>query len=416
MLTFNNLIYRLINHSNKNVKLLTDEYIYSKTFNLDLIHSNPDTSFLSIICHCFICKEYDVSYKFQTFKNIIDNNFHSKEQKESFIQLFQNAQKKYKQFCKLAYLWKWKKAKCNITHDLYMTPITSDKYYVLSILQYKVKYLFSKNDLINIINNSLTHSPYVYAEPLSIKNPYNNLPFEKSILYNIYFFMKTNLFILPPIFHEYFICNFHLKIFRDNNECLIRTIYINKLLKNDNNKLVKHIHNMIDTYNENISINMQILIDTDFPKAILIKAMKPYLKLFYTSNYSINIIDKNTALNNLNYFLHKFKQNHHNFGRKIFKFKTSLFKTKKIMTFETEYKPLITNSYYQNYSNSHTEIIEDNTFIPHIINRINRTVLNNPLYDDSTDDISSVNDSDDEIGSMLVDNETDSTLIEYDSV
>ena len=30
MLTFNNLIYRLINHSNKNVKLLTNEFIHIK--------------------------------------------------------------------------------------------------------------------------------------------------------------------------------------------------------------------------------------------------------------------------------------------------------------------------------------------------------------------------------------------------
>ena len=135
MLTFNNLIYRSFNNSNKNVYLLTDEFIHSKTFNIDIINVNPHTCFLSIICHCFIYKEYDISYKFQNFKNIINNNFYNKEQKDSFIQLFQKTQKIYKQFCRLAYLWKWKKAKCNITHDLYMTPITSDKYYVLPILQ-----------------------------------------------------------------------------------------------------------------------------------------------------------------------------------------------------------------------------------------------------------------------------------------
>ena len=56
MLTFNNLIYRLINHSNKNVKLLTNEFINNKEFNLDIIDLNPDTSLLSIICHCFIYK------------------------------------------------------------------------------------------------------------------------------------------------------------------------------------------------------------------------------------------------------------------------------------------------------------------------------------------------------------------------
>lgn len=402
MLTFNNLIYRLINHSTKNVKLLTAEFIHSKTFNLDLIHVTPYTSFLLIICHCFIYKEFDISYKFQTFKNIIDNNFLSKEQKDSFIQLFQNAQKKYKQFCKLAYLWKWKKANCNITHDLYMTPITSDKYYVLSILQYGVKYIFSKNDLINIIKNSLAHSPYVYAEPLSIKNPYNNLPFEKCILYNIYFFMKTNLFTLPPIFHEYFMCNFHLKVFRDNNECLIRNIYIEKLLDRNNKYLLRNINNMINSYNKSKPDNMKISIDTDFPNDILIKAMKPYLKLYYTKNYSLDITEKNKCANDLNYYLYQLKKNNHNFGRKIINFTNKHINEKKqktIVTFNTVYTPLILKSYSQNYSSCHKEIIEDTedkTYIPYVTNRPNHTIfLDNSMYNmDEDEDEDTVIDSD----------------------
>lgn len=389
MLTFNNLIYKLINHSNKNVNLITDEFIHSKTFNVDIVNLNPETSFLSILCHCFIYKEYDISYKFQNFKDIINNNFYNKEQKTIFIQLFQNAQKKYKQFCKLAYLWKWKKSTCNITHDLYMRPITSEKYYILPILHYGVKYIFSKNDLINIINNSLAHSPDVYAEPLSIKNPYNNLPFEKSILYNIYFFIKKNLFTLPPIFHEYFICNFHLKIFRDNNECLIRNIYIEKLLNNNKIQLVNNINSMINLYNENKHHSMIINIDTDFPDDILIKAMKPYLKLFYTTNYSLDIIEKNKSANNLNYYLYQFKKKHNNFGRKIIKFTNN---NKTIVTFNTEYTNLIVKSYYQNYSNCHKEIIEDiddKTDIPYFtqLNRNNNFIFfDNSMNSDSDSD------------------------------
>lgn len=411
MLTFNNLIYRLINHSNKNVQLLTNEFIHSKTFNIDIINVNPYTCFLSIICHCFIYKEYDISYKFQNFKNIINNDFYNKEQKDSFIQLFQKTQKIYKQFCRLAYLWKWKKAKCNITHDLYMTPITCDKYYVLPILQDGIKYLFSKNDLINIINNSLAHSPYIYAEPLSIKNPYNNLPFDKSNLYNIYFFMKANFFTLPPIFHEYFMCNFHLKIFRDNNECLIRNIYIEKRLNSNNNDLVKNIHNMINSYNESKFNNMKISIDTNFPSDILIKAMKPYLKLYYTKNYSLDITEKNKCTNDLNYYLYQFKQKHPSFGRKILKFTNKDNKNKKtVVTFNTEYTHLVLKSYYQNYSSCHKEIIEDTedkTDIPYFMNRPNHTIFfENSMYNMDEDE-DTVIDSDSE---TLINSDDDDTV------
>ena len=87
-----------------------------------------------------------------------------------------------------------------------------------------IKYLFTKSDLTKIIENALINSPYIYAEPLPIRNPYNN-SFWKIHLYNIYFFMKHG-FILPRIFHQYFIHNFHLKVFRDNTECMIREMHI----------------------------------------------------------------------------------------------------------------------------------------------------------------------------------------------
>ena len=58
----------------------------------------------------------------------------------------------------------------------------------LSIVQDQKKYLFSIFDLKEIINKSLSNIDYGYPKILPIKNPYNNIPFTQSNLYNIYFF------------------------------------------------------------------------------------------------------------------------------------------------------------------------------------------------------------------------------------
>ena len=56
-----------------------------------------------------------------------------------------------------------------------------------------IRSLINPNDLIKIINTSLTNTSSFFIEPLPIKNPYNNIPFNKSVLYNIYFFIKLRL-------------------------------------------------------------------------------------------------------------------------------------------------------------------------------------------------------------------------------
>lgn len=350
MLTYRNIINNIINNTNS-YNLFTDKEYQP--------YINDKFTFIHIIYHFFFIQNeiVNTAKKFLFLKNMLNNPFFSNAEKEEVLTVFQKSQFYYKNFCKLAYIWKWKKTSSNINNDLYMNPINPNNKNICNILHKNCKYLFTYNDLKKIIENSLTNCEDLFTEPLPIKNPYNNIPFEKFNLYNIYFFMINKGFIVPIVFQEYFMHNFHLKIFRDNNEALIRKTYINNLLKQTNDKLIKDIHSMIRTYNTICKLNKKINIDKDFPNDILLNVMKPYLKLYYKLNYSLITTDRTNAGIDLNYHLDKFTEKHPTFGRKIIKL-GNIF-TKKKTIFIKDANPIILESYSKNYNTSHIEIIED---------------------------------------------------------
>ena len=86
-----------------------------------------------------------------------------------------------------------------------------------------------EQDITLIINMSLIHSLNLFADPLCIKNPYNNLPFSKSILYYIYHFIieKTNLSIkinYTELFFKFHRCNFCLTNFLNKYEYFLNNV------------------------------------------------------------------------------------------------------------------------------------------------------------------------------------------------
>lgn len=377
--------------------------------------------------------------KYEYVKNILTNPFYIKEHKMDFISKFQHIQRLYRVLSNFAYKYKWKRAKYAIKHDLLMNELSPDQYFVLPLLHNGKKYLFTKSDLTNIIETALTNSPYIYAEPLPVKNPYNNLIFGKSHLYTIYFFMKQGGFIFSRIFHEYFMCNFNLKYFRDNNETMIRKIYINKMVNtNDTTKLKADIKIMLRRYNSNQkNPNMVITVNPDFPSNILIDAMRPYLHLYYTFLHSLSIVEKNMATQELVFRLRKFKTKYPSFGRKCIKLSQSIMRTKPFgeTIYHSSYDKLVIQPFHKNFHTSHTEIIEDeydeekeNTpsfsnigfSIGSIIGTRNQTPIlsteddeddedDDTLFNDDTED-EDVNDDVDGVSESDIENTTTSTI------
>ena len=134
---------------------------------------------------------------------------------------------------------------------------------LITILEKNVIYKFRISDLINIINKSLSHSLDFFADPQTIKNPYTNLPFSICNLYNIYFKIKNSNYNLPILFHQFFVSNFEIVHFKNNNESLIRDKTIHYFLnKSTLNEKYIYILKMFYTHYKSVLFEIDIL----FPK------------------------------------------------------------------------------------------------------------------------------------------------------
>jgi hypothetical protein len=250
--------------------------------------------------------------KFKNIKNMLDNIFISESMKETILSIFSKTQRTYYAFSKLAYIYRFKKAKTMIKNDLYLNEIDENKTNVYTLFQYNAKYLFVINDLINLINNNLSNSPSFFMDPLTSKNPYNNIPFSDTDLYNIYFFIKNKNGIIPELFHNFFMCNFDVDQFTYDNECLIRNIAIHKYVFITHFDLLhSKVKLMLNTYLDKLYIH------EDFPKETLVNIMRPYLHLHYLDKYAIyGTIQKNESKQLLLAKLKQFYRYNPHFGKK----------------------------------------------------------------------------------------------------
>lgn len=293
----------------------SDQQKHAPIFSRDSIYDNSNLDSITVI----------VKSKFKHLNKILTNIFIQESIKQKFLNIFEKTQKTYYGFSKLAKLYKLKKYKSNvkINTDLYLNPIDPMNKNSILINQENNGYWFSISDLMNHIETSLINSPFFFSEPLHPKNPYNNIPFSKTTLYNIYFHVaEIRRQFIPPIFHNFFLCNFDLEKFKIENEYLIRDRYIIKHAINvDEERLFSEVRAMLKYILDN-----RIIIHDDFPKDKLAKIMRPYYYLLLVYRYHVSGIEKtNMAKKALIRKLRELYRYNPKFGKMILKRKiTSL--------------------------------------------------------------------------------------------
>ena len=386
MHTFNYIIKKLIDIGNNNTKF-------------DNIHK--------INFYIFNQKEYSIINKFIFLGETLNNIFINEQLCEEILDNFYKIQKVYHGFARIAYIYKYKKSNIIIETDLIMNTIKENSKNVFCLYQNNYKYLFDIHELIKIINNSLANSIHFISNPVPIENPYNNIVFNKSTLYNIYFFIKMNTLLNTEIFYYFFKTNFNLNKFVKEYQYLLRDFSIQTYLNNSSKEsLYDDINSMLDEYNYiYVKYEKQIIIHHEFPVDNLIEIMKPYLKLYLLSHYSLIYVIREKSKKQLMKQLAEFKKFNPLFGRKSVKINKNGSST---FSFNMNHIQFNKN-----------EITKDNTefMINHASKFIEEHEVNNFIYfvpdiDNNNEDDNEDNNEDDDDDNNEDDNEDDNPNVD----
>jgi hypothetical protein len=267
--------------------------------------SEPNVLFI------FSSMDFTSLKKFEQLEKSMNNPFMNPEQKLHIMDVFCNIQKIVHATYRLKNAWRFQKAKTYNTEDLLMNPISEGDKNTIAIIQNNTKYIFPVRELLQMVRNALSNCCHYFPDPLECKNPYTNLPFDKSTLYNIYFAARRSNLRIPILFESFFQSNFNYSFFLTNNEEYINDEYLKTYVENHCiNNLLSYVEDMFFHH------HIQCRIHSQFPKDILLQIMKPYLTLYFVSQYSLNNHKKMRAAQSLRRRINKFYEYNPNFGKK----------------------------------------------------------------------------------------------------
>jgi hypothetical protein len=189
------------------------------------------------------------------------------------------AQQHYHAFRCLAYRWR---IRTSVTHNLLdfsLSPIDTQSRHAFPVYQGRNCYWFYLWDLRKHWMHSLTNlASYLFCSPVDFRNPYTNLPFRKSDLYNIYFRMKDTMVTIPPLLTLYFQMNFSIHVLCKYhlNDFLMPTV--DDFMKNGAEE---------DILFEEDNMVIELNLDRQMFAHL---SLKPYVRLYLLSKYSANVI------------------------------------------------------------------------------------------------------------------------------
>ncbi len=211
----------------------------------------PTKSFQTIKFEtCINCLFYDLERlpKYKVIHDIIYTQKFKPEHKNLYNSEIELSITKRTIFCliqkvllnirKLVKLYKLKKIKYYNTHNLLLEPFTTNetKFILYDYENYKknlVCYCFTCNELYQICEkNIISYDSDLYYDTVDLKNPYNNISFTKSQLYNIFLFLYKNTDKQIPFFYYFYLCEFNKTIFILKYDIIIKDYVINDYYRN----------------------------------------------------------------------------------------------------------------------------------------------------------------------------------------
>lgn len=216
---------------------------------------------------------------------VVDNSFGSvfnqrnpKVVPQNVFDLYIKCQKHYHSLIKFRNIIKMRYTKAKNQMDLLLRPISENDKNIYAIIQSNNKYLFRVSEFQQIIVTCIGNTEEYFPEVLEIKNPYNNMKITDNILYNFYFYLKTNNYKIDELFNAYFNSNLITSNYVSKYEVIIRDRSITEEVKyGHHDKLYPYVLRMFLDHKPYIG---DIHISCGFPRKKLVDIMRPYLQLY----------------------------------------------------------------------------------------------------------------------------------------
>ena len=269
--------------------------------------------------NAFFAKSFKFSEKtkFEVFNEFVENPFLSKNKKEELVEYFYKTQRitnLFKKFYIKKTYHKYHKYPGNI--DLFHVPLdTYSTRSIIPLVHNNTIYKFRVSDIIRLTITGLIYAPDLFPEPKFPSNPWTNIPFTETNLYNIYFHMIDNNILLPTLFYNFFRCNWKIEKFICLNEAYLRDVSIN------------HFYDDVSTYTKYSDIIIMLrkyryvipdlTIHPQYPKLDVVSNLEHvlvhHLRYEYTHNPTYRIKSKKI----IKRLLRTFFDNKPTFGRTI---------------------------------------------------------------------------------------------------
>lgn len=223
------------------------------------------------------------STKFRILHELYENHLLTDKIRRNILSILQKTQRTYHAFSILSRVYRHKHTHVQINTDLYMNDLSPAHKNTFVLLDHDKIYYFSLNDLAKLILDSLTYSYLLFHEPKLCKNPYNNMPFTKSTLYNIYFQMKESFCVVPRLIQLFFEADFNVFLFKKINESVILEYIIREhVTKTEPIRMRDDILKMVNEYDDKCILDIHPL----FPAKSLLDGLKPMYILYLCRKYT----------------------------------------------------------------------------------------------------------------------------------
>ena len=303
---------------NKNVTVLLMEKVVPNVkieFNKPFEFPDPDFHNKDFIDEHFV-KSFLSRNKYDALNDQLKNLFLSKEKRDTLLDYFMQTQKIYwtfKRFARKVYIKNHIKESPH-TVDLTLNPLSSHPEHLkVKIIQQDIIYTFYINDIIKIINSSLTYAPDMFSEPTQPKNPYINLPFTTGNLLAIYNFVAASNKVMPKLLHAFFLSEFNIPKFHIEYESLIREEVLKKHYDDASDRKLYNDIIMMLRYHRRSCRGLRI--HPEFDKEQVIKHFKCMLLHHLQYQYSYQPTKRLFSKRIIKQYLEKFVENNPEFGK-----------------------------------------------------------------------------------------------------